>query len=126
MPDGHGSLFGGESGGGVDETVYGTIALLSGHGEQARVFWLAVGEGERGLNGGAEGIFVDAIRGSARGAAVRHRSNRNRQAVLRDVLMNAVVGETRQRVGDFVDVDFRFFGSRGFREAQNGIDNAAK
>ena len=42
------------------------------------------------------------------------------------VLVNAVVGETRERVGNFVYVDFGFFGSGGFGEVQSGGDHLAE
>ncbi len=40
--------------------------------------------------------------------------------------MNGVVGEARERVVDFVDVDFGFVGLSGFRETQNVVDDGAK
>jgi hypothetical protein len=46
--------------------------------------------------------------------------------MLGDVLVNGVVGKTRQGVRDFVNVDFRFFGSGGFRQAKNSVDDAVK
>jgi len=46
--------------------------------------------------------------------------------MLGDVLVNGVVGETRQCVRNFVHVDFRLFGSRGFRQTKNRADDAAK
>jgi hypothetical protein len=41
-------------------------------------------------------------------------------------LVDGVVGETREGVGGFVDVDFGFPGAGGFGEAENGIDDAAQ
>ena len=109
-----GAVFRGESSSRLDETAYAAIALLRGHGKETRIFRLAVGEGERSFDGGAEGIFVNAIGGGARGAAIGDGANGNRQTVLGDVLMNGVVGETGQGVRDFVNLNFRFCGSSGF------------
>ncbi len=58
-----------------------------------RIFGLAVGEGQRGFDGGAEGVFVDAIGGGACGAMVDDGSNGNVEAALGDVLVDGVVGE---------------------------------
>jgi len=73
-----------------------------------------VGEGERSFDRSAKRVFVNAIGGGARGAAVGDGSNGDSQTVLGDVLVNGVVGETGQGVRDFVNVNFRFFGSSGF------------
>ncbi len=124
--DGAGPLFGGKSGGVFGETIHGAIALLCGHGEEARIFGLTVGEGERSFDGGAEGIFVDAIGGGTGGAAVGDSSNGNCETVLGDVLVDGVVGEAGESVGDFVNVDFGFFGSGGFCETKNGDDDFAE
>src|SRR6266566_1119608 len=124
--NGAGPIFGREGSGLFDEAVYVAIALLAGHWQETRVLRQTVREGERSFDGGAERVFVDSIRGGARGAAVGDRANRNRQAVLGDVLVNGIVGETRQRVGNFVDVDFGFFGCRGFRQTENCVGDAAK
>ncbi len=125
-PDGEGSLFGGENGGRFDEPVYTTIALPSGHWQKARVLRLGVRKGERSFDRGAERVFINAIRGSARGAPVHDCANRNGQPVLGHVLVDGVVGETRQSVRHFLHVDFRLFGSRGFRKTKSRIDDAVK
>ena len=91
-----------------------------------RILRLAVREGERRHNRGAERIFVDSIRSGTRGATVDNGSNRNVQPAFGDVLVDGVVGEARERVGGLVDVDFGFVGARGFREPQNRFDDSAQ
>src|SRR5712672_441968 len=117
-----GPVFGGESNGWLNETVHLAIALLCGHGEETRVLWLAVREGERSFDGGAERVFVNAIGGGASGAAIGDGADGNGESVLSNILVNAVVGETCERAGDFVNVDFGFFGTGGFGETKNGFD----
>ena len=126
MPDGPGSFFSGEGGGLFDETVHGAITLFSWHRQKARILRLAVCKRERNFDRGAKRVFMNAIGCGARSAAVDDRANRHRQPVLGNVLMDGVVGETRQRVRNFVHMDFRLFGSRGFRETKNGIDDSPK
>src|SRR6266478_4423871 len=109
-----GAVFRGESSSRLDETAYAAIALFCGHWQETRILRLAVGEGERSFDRGAKRVFVNAIGGGARGAAVGDGSNGDSQTVLGDVLVNGVVGETGQGVRDFVNVHFRFFGSSGF------------
>ncbi len=125
-PDRPGSLFRGESGGLIDKTFHAAIALLSGHWQEARILRLAVGKRERRFDRGAERVFIDAIGRGARGSAVNDRADGNRQPMLGDVLVNGVVGETRQRVRNFVHVNFRLFGSCGFRQTKNRVDDAPK
>ena len=87
--------------------------------------WLCARD-KGGFDGGAEGVFVDAIGGGTCGAVVDDGSNGNIEAALGDVLVDGVVGEAGERVGGFVDVDFGFVGAGGFGEAENGIDDAAQ
>src|SRR6266436_3019974 len=109
-----GSLFRGESSGWFDETVYAAIVLLSGHGQETRILRLAAGQGERSFDRRTEGVFVNAVGGGAGGAAIGDGANRNGQTMLGNVLVNGIVGETAQGVGDCVDVDFGLFRSGGF------------
>ena len=125
-PDRLGPLFSGDGGRLFNEALHRTITLSSGHREDARVLWLAARKREGGFDRGAKRVFINAIRGGARGSAIDDRANRNRQPVLGDVLVNGVVGETRQRVRNFVHVDFRLFGSCGFRQTKNRADDAPK
>ena len=125
-PDYVGSVFSGERGSRFDKPPHTAIALLPGHWQEAGVLRLAAGQRERSFDRGAQRVLIDAVGGGARGAAVNNGTNRNRQPMLSDVLMNAIVGETRQGIGNFVDVDFRLLGSRGFGETKNRLDNAAK
>jgi hypothetical protein len=46
--------------------------------------------------------------------------------VLKNVLMNPVVCEPRQRVSDFVHVHFRFRRTRGLRQPQDGFHDASQ
>ena len=124
--DRKGSLFSGERGGVLDEPVHGAITLSSRHRQEPRIFRLAVRERERSFGRGAERVFINAIRGGARSAAVDDGADGNRQPVFGDVLVNGVVGETRQSVGNFVHVDFRLFGSCGFPKTKNRIGDAPK
>ena len=119
--DGAGAIFGRERSGIFDKAIHFAIALFAGQRKQMRIFGLAVREGQGSIDRGAERIFVDAIRGGTRGAAVDDGANRNIQAALGNVLMDSVVGEARQGFGGFVDVDFGFVGSSGLRKAQNRI-----
>ena len=67
---------------------------------------------QRRLNRAAQRIFVHAIRRRARRSPIDHRAHRNRQPVLRHILVNRIVREARQRIVDFIDMHFRFFGVR--------------
>ena len=57
-------------------------------------------QGKRSFDGGAERIFVKTIGGGPGRPAIDDCSNGNSQAMLGDILMDAVVRETRQRVGN--------------------------
>ncbi len=83
-----------------------------------------MGEGEGGFDRGPKRIFVDAIRGSPRGAAIDYRSNGNIQAALGDVLVNGIVGKARERFGDVVDLNLCFVGAGGLREPEHGIGDS--
>ena len=61
----------------------------------------------RGSNRAPQRFFVRLVRGGARGAAVDDRAHGNAQLLLGDVLMDGVVGEARERVGDHVDIPLR-------------------
>src|SRR5216683_4093234 len=121
-----GSLVGGESCSIFYEAIYARVALFSRHGKKARIFRLAVCQREGGLDGATKGIFIGAIGRRTRGAAVYDGANRDGEAMLGDVLMNAVVGEARQTVRDFVNVDLCFFGSRWPGQTENGIDDSVE
>src|SRR5712692_295903 len=121
-----GSLVGGESFSIFYEAIYARVALFSRHGKKARIFRLAVCQREGGLDGATKGIFVGAIGRGARRAAVYDGANRDGKALLGDVLMNAVVGEARQTVRDFVNMDLGFFGSRRLDQTNDSIDDPAK
>ena len=43
--------------------------------------------------------------------------------MLGNVLMDRVIGETRQRVIDFIDVHFRLIRTGRLRQTQNTVDN---
>src|SRR5262249_31484122 len=58
-------------------------------------------------------------------AAVGNGTNRNGQAVLEDILVDAVVGEACKRIGDFVDLNFSFLSASFLCENENGVDNVA-
>jgi hypothetical protein len=40
--------------------------------------------------------------------------------------MDGIVGESGERVGGFIDVNFRFIGARGFGQSEDGIDDPAQ
>jgi len=120
--DGAGTVFWRERGSVLHEAIHFAITLLGWHGEQMWIFGLAVREGKRRLNRGAKGVFVDAIRSGARGAAIDYSTDRNIQAALGDVLVDGVVGEARERVGGLVDVNFGFVSASGFGQAQDQSD----
>jgi hypothetical protein len=102
------------------------IFLLAGHRQEARIFRLAVRERKRRFDRGAQRVFVDAIGGGAGGAAVDDGANGHGEAAFGDVLVDGVVGEARERVVDFVDVDFGLVGFGGCREAQDVLDDGAQ
>jgi hypothetical protein len=91
-----------------------------------RIFRLAVPERQRGFDGSTERIFVDAICGGAGGAVVDNGADGNVEAALGYVLVNGIVGEAREGVGCFVDVNFGFICAGGFGESKNGIDDSAQ
>src|SRR5258708_5159301 len=121
-----GAVFRGESSSRLDETAYAATALFRQHGKETRILRLAVREGARSFDRSAKGVFVNAISGGARVAAIGDGANRNRQAMLGDVLLNGVVGEAGQSGRHFVNVDFRFCGSSGFGATKHRVDNAAQ
>ena len=84
------------------------VFLRAGHGQQIGIARLAARERLRGFDHAAQRIVVGLVGGRARGAAVEHGSHRDGEHLLRDVLMNRVVGEARQRVRDHADFDFGF------------------
>src|ERR1700740_1811176 len=83
-------------------------ALLSWHRQQTRIFGLTVGQRNGCLDSGAQGVLINAIRGGARGAAVCNRANGDAETVFGHVLVNAVVGETREGADVFVNVPLGF------------------
>jgi len=120
------AIFGSERCGIFYETIYARVALFSRHGEKARVFRLAMCQREGCLDGATKGILVGAIGRGTCGAAVCDGANRDGEALLGDVLMNAVVGEARQTVRHFIDVDLSFLGSRRPGQTNDSIDDSAK
>ena len=76
---------------------------------------------KRGFNCCPKRIFIEAICSCASGAAIYDSSNRNGNAMFCDVLMYGVIGETRQSIDGFVDLNFRFVGSGNFAKTQNGL-----
>ena len=78
------------------------------------------------MDGATEGIFVGAIGRGKRSAAVYDGANRDGEALLGDILMNAVVGEARQAVRDFVNVDLCFFGSRRPGQTNDSINDSVE
>ena len=46
--------------------------------------------------------------------------------MLRNILMNRIVRETRQRIGHFIDVNFGFLHANRFRQPQNSLDDLLK
>jgi hypothetical protein len=121
-----GSLVGGENGTLFYESAHATVALFPRHVKKVRIFRLAVCQREGCLDGATEGILVGAIGRGARRAGIHNTANRNCEAMLSDVLMNAVVGKTRQTVRNLVNMDLGFLGSRRPSQTNDSIDNPAK
>jgi hypothetical protein len=78
------------------------------------------------FNGIPQRILINTIGRRTRSAPLKHRSNRDRQSVLRHILMNRVICETRQRFGRFIHVNFCFWDANLFGEPQNGLDDLLK
>jgi hypothetical protein len=53
-------------------------------------------EGKRSFNRRAQGIFVHSIGGRSRSPAVNYCSNRDIQASLGDILVDGIVGKSRE------------------------------
>jgi len=109
---GAGAVFGSGCRGFTRKTIHAAIALLAGHRQQARNFWLTVRKLQRRFNRGEKRIFVETIAGNASGAAVDDGSNGDGDAVFCNVLVNSIVGEARECVDGFVDLHFSFIGPR--------------
>jgi hypothetical protein len=120
------AIFGGEGCGVFYKAIHLTILLLSRHGKKARILWLALRKREGCFNRCAKGVLVNAIGRGARRAAVHNSANGNYKAMLGDVLMNPVVGKTRQTVRNFIDMDFSFLGSRRASQTKDTIDHPVK
>ena len=69
-------------------------------------------------------IFIDAIGRSPRRSPIHNGAHRNRKPVLGNVLMNRIIGETRQRVIDFIDVHFSLIRAGRLSQTQNTVDNS--
>ena len=121
-----GAVFRCQCSGRLGEAVDGPVALLSGQRKQVRIFRLTVREGNRCVDRAPQRVLVDSIGRSSGGAAIDRGADRNGQTVLGNVLVNRIVGEARERVVDFIDVNLGFARSGGFGETQNGINNLAK
>ena len=67
-------------------------------------------------------FVVGLVGGGAGGAAVEHGAHGDGEHLLGDILVNGVVGEARQRVGDGADFDFGFV---GVAEFENFLRDAA-
>ena len=74
---------------------------------------------KRSVNRAAKRMLVNAIGGCTRGTAVDHSPHGNRQAVLGHILMNGVVGETRERIRHFLDVYFGLRHASGIGDPQD-------
>src|SRR6266850_336105 len=121
-----GPLVGGENCSPFYEAVHARVARFPRQVKKIWIFRLAVSQREGCLDGATKGIFVGAIGRGARRAAIHDSTNRNCEAMLSDVLMNAVVGEARQTVGDLVNMDLGFLGSRRPSQTNDRIDDPAK
>jgi hypothetical protein len=105
-PHGAGAIVRRERGGGSRETVDLPITLLPRNRQQMRIFRLATRQRKRRVDRTTQRIFVNAIGRSPRRSPIHNGAHRNSEPVLGDVLMDRVVGETRKRVIDFIDVYF--------------------
>ncbi len=85
---------------------YLAVFLRSGHRQQVGIARLAARQRFRGVHDAAQRLVVGLVRGRARRAAVEHGAHGNGQRLLGDVLMNRVVGKSRQRVRHHADFDF--------------------
>ena len=95
--------------GGVFKIARGLgVFLRPGHRQEIGIARLAARQRLRGFDHAPQRIVVGLVGGRARRAAVEHGSHRNGEHLLGDVLMNRVVGEARERVGDHADFDFGF------------------
>ena len=106
------------------ETVDLPITLFPRNRQQVRIFRLAMRQRKRRVDRTSQRIFIDAIGRSPRRSPIHNGAHGNSEPVLGDVLMNRVVGETRKRVIDFIDVYFGFIRSGRFRQTQNTVDNS--
>jgi hypothetical protein len=90
-----------------DEAIHGLVPLLTRHREESRVSGLAVRQRERGLNRPAQGVFVQPIGRGPRRAAAGRGANRNRHAMLKNVLVDAIVRKPRERIRNLINMNFR-------------------
>jgi hypothetical protein len=95
-PHSSSTVFGCEESGGFIEAVDFAIALLPWHWEQPGILRLTMGEGKRTFDRRTQGIFVYSIGGRSRSTPVNYCSNRNIQASLGDILVDGIVGKTRE------------------------------
>jgi hypothetical protein len=109
------------AGGGGEITFDLGIFLRAGHGQQAEIFGLAARQSRRSRQSAAQRIVVGFVGGGASGAAVEDCADGDAQSFLRDILVDGVVGEAREGVGDDVDMDL---GLVGIRELENAFGQA--
>ena len=93
------------------------VFLRAGHGQQVGIVRLAARQRLRGFDHAPQRIVVGLVGGGARRAAVEDGAHGNGEHLLGDVLVNGVVGEARERVGDHADFDFGFVGVAEFEDS---------
>ncbi len=111
---------------GGNEALQPAILLFAGQGQQVRIFRLARRQGQRTLQCRAQRILFHAIGRHTSGPPIHHGANRDGQAVLRDILVNRIIGKARERIHNLFDVDFRLFHSAQLCQTQNRGRNGAQ
>ena len=97
------------------------VFLRAGHRQEIGIARLAARKRLRGFDHAPQRIVVRLVGGGAGRAAIEHGPHRYGEHLLRDVLMDRVVGEARERVGDHADLDFGFVRVAQF---ENSLGNA--
>ena len=107
------------------EAAHQAILLFARHWQQSRIFRLMRSQGKAIVDRRAQSVFVDPICCDAGGASIGSRSNRHHQPLLGNVLVDGVVGKSRQRLDRFINVYFRLRNAALFRQPQHRGANLA-
>ncbi len=119
--DGDGAILRSGAGGRGEKAPDLSVLLRAGHGQQVGILGLTAGQRGRTCYGTAQRVIVGFVGGGAGGAAVKDGAHGNAERLLGDILVDGVVGEARESVGDKIDMHLGFVGIRKAKHALGEI-----